>query len=194
MSGPYGPRPRDAQPHPVHPPIQPPTHPPVGYGGFSQSGEEQQFSGRPIQRPALLTLSLVMIITGSMLLMTELALVWLFVSIARDGLGYSGTDGIFYHMLERFHLQMLKGLAWVGFGFPGAAVVLSFFLLLRRPWPRIAVSLLGAATIVAAAVVLSGHIAWVVPIGVYIAFAVAILWTPDVTIWCRGGDSADRTR
>jgi|GEM_PF-6035438 hypothetical protein len=169
-------------------------NPPAGYGGFPQLGAEQQVPGQPTQRPALLTLSLVMIITGSMLLMTELALVWLFVSIARDGLGYSGTDGMFYHLLERFHLQMLEGLAWVGFGFPGGAVVLSFFLLLRRPWPRIAISLLGAATIVAAAVVLSGHLTWVVPIGVYIAFAVVILWTPDVTTWCTGGDQADRRR
>lgn len=137
----------------------------------------------------MLTLSLVMIIAGSMLLMTELALVWAFVYIARDGLGYSGTDGVFYHMFERFHLQMLGGLALVGFGCPGAAVVLSFFLLLRKPWPRIAISLLGAISIVAAAVVLSDHITWVVPVGVYIAFAVVILWTPAVSDWCSGRES-----
>lgn len=133
----------------------------------------------------MLILSVVMIIAGSMLLMTELALVWLFVYIARDPLGYSGTDGVFYHMLEQFHLQMLQGLALVGFGCPGVAVVLGFFLLRRKAWPRIAISLLGAASIVAAAVVLSDHIAWVVPVGVYIAFAVVILWTPAVTQWCN---------
>lgn len=137
----------------------------------------------------MLTLSLVLIITGSMLLMTELALVWLFVYMARDGLGYSGTDGVFYHMLERFHLQMLEGLAVVGFGCPGAAVMLSFFLLLRKPWPRIAISLLGAGSIVAAAVVLSDHLTWVIPVGIYIAFAVVILWTPAVSAWCSRRDS-----
>lgn len=139
--------------------------------------------------PAMLILSVVMIIAGSMLLMTELALVWLFVYIARDPLGYSGTDGVFYHMLEEFHLQMLQGLALVGFGCPGVAVVLAFFLLRRRPWPRIAISLLGAVSIVAAAVVLSAHIAWVLPVGIYIAFAVVILWTPAVTEWCHGRHS-----
>lgn len=141
----------------------------------------------------MLILSVVMIIAGSMMLMTELALVWLFVYIARDPLGYSGTDGVFYHMLEQFHLQMLQGLALVGFGCPGAAVVLSFFLLRRKPWPRIVISLLGALSIVAAAVVLAAHIAWVLPVGVYIAFAVVILWTPAVTEWCNGRHSVSAT-
>lgn len=161
------------------------------HGQLQQPGWDQPSPTQPIQRPAMLTLSVVMIITGSMLLMTELALVWLFVYIARDGLGYSGSDGVFYHMLEQFHLQMLQGLAVVGFGCPGAAVVLSFFLLLRKPWPRMVISLLGAVSIVAAAVVLSDHITWVVPVGVYIAFAVVILWTPAVTQWCNGRHSVN---
>ena len=186
MSAPFGPpRPQPGQPYP---------NPPQSYGYFPRPGLQQPESdprlpNRPIQRPALLTLSLVLIITGSMLLMTELALVWLFVYVARDGLGYSGTDGVFYHLLERFHLKMLEGLAVVGFGFPGAAVVLSFFLLLRKPWPRIAISLLGAGTIVAATVVLTDQMAWVIPVGIYIAFAVVILWTPAVTAWCSSRDS-----
>lgn len=181
MSAPYGP-PRLQPGQPYLPPPQP-----YGYGVAPDLGAPV----RPAQRPALLTLALVMIIAGSMLLMTELALVWMFVYIARDPLGYSGTDGVFYHMFEQFHLQMLQGLALVGFGFPGAAVVLSFFLLKRKPWPRIAISLLGAAAIVAAAIVLSANITWVVPVGVYIAFAVVILWTPAVTAWCSGRDAVN---
>lgn len=169
-------------------PGQPYRPPPQPYGYGVQPDPGPAAPARPMQRPALLTLAVVMIIAGSMLLMTELALVWMFVYIARDPLGYSGTDGVFYHMFEQFHLQMLQGLALVGFGFPGAAVVLSFFLLMRKPWPRIAISLLGAAAIVAAAVVLSANITWVLPVGVYIAFAVVILWTPAVTAWCSGRD------
>ena len=182
MSAPYGPS--GLQPG------QPYLPPPQPYGFGAQADPGPVPPARPMQRPALLTLSVVMIIAGSMLLMTELALVWMFVYIARDPLGYSGTDGVVYHMFEQFHLQMLQGLALVGFGFPGAAVVLSFFLLMRKPWPRIAISLLGAAAIVAAAIVLSANISWVVPVGVYIAFAVVILWTPAVSAWCSGRDSA----
>lgn len=184
MSAPY--------PTPRLQPGQPYLPPPEAYGHGLPIGPAAP--PRPTQRPAMLTLSVVLIIAGSMMLMTELALVWMFVYIARDGLGYSGTDGAFYHMFERFHLQMLSGLALVGFGFPSAAVVLSFFLLMRKPWPRIAISLLGAASIVAAGIVLSANITWVLPVGVYIAFAVVILWTPAVTSWCNGRESAELAR
>ncbi|MBO0811712.1 MAG: hypothetical protein J2P23_06655 [Microlunatus sp.] len=170
-----------------------PPWPPQPYGLHPQPGEDPLQPPTPMQRPALLTLSVVLIITGSMLLMTELALIWLFVYIAKDGLGYSGTDGVFYHMFERFHLQMLEGLAWVGFGFPTAAVVLAFFLLMRKPWPRIAISLLGALAIVVSAFVLSDHLTWMIPVGVYVAFAVVMLWTPAVTAWCTDRSTQNPT-
>jgi hypothetical protein len=138
----------------------------------------------------MLILSLVVIVTGSLLLMTALAFIWIFVYVARDSFGYTGAQGSIYHMLEQFHLRMLSGLAVLGFGAPGAAVVLSFFLLLRKSWPRIATSLLGAVSIVAAAFLLSDSITWVLPAAGYIAFACVILWTPGVTAWCHEHDSA----
>ncbi|SDS85639.1 hypothetical protein [Microlunatus soli] len=148
---------------------------------------------RPVeQRPAMITLSLVLIVTGSLCWMALLGFVWIFVYVARDSFGYSGVEGAFYHMLERFHLRMLQGLAVVLFGAPGAAVVLSFFLLRRAQWPRIAISALGVAAIVACGVLLAGDLNWMIPGVVYIAFACLILWTPAVSRWCAVDGASSR--
>jgi len=140
---------------------------------------------RPVdQRPAMITVSLVLIITGSLLWMTALGFVWIFAYIARDSFGYSGAEGAIYHMLERFHLRMIEGLAGVLFGAPAAAVVMSFFLLKRAPWPRMVISALGVISIVMAGVLMSDDLVWILPGGAYIAFACLILWTPSVSQWC----------
>lgn len=153
----------------------------------------QQGGGNPApaepQRPAMITLSLVLIVTGSLCWMALLGFVWIFVYVARDSFGYSGVEGAFYHLLERFHLRMMQGLAVVLFGAPGLAVVLSFFLLKRAAWPRIAMSALGVLSILAAGVMLSGQLHWLVPGVVYIAFACLILWTPAVSRWCSTGST-----
>lgn len=144
------------------------------------------------QRPAMITLSLVLIVTGSLLWMAALGFVWIFVYVARDSFGYTGVEGAIYHMLERFHLRMKEGLAAVLFGGPGLAVVLSFFLLTRRAWPRIAITALGVISVVACGLLLTDALVWLLPGAAYIAFACIILWTPAVSRWCTGDRSASR--
>jgi hypothetical protein len=96
-------------------------------------------------------------------------------------------------MLSRFHLRMLQGgLAIVFFGFPTAAVVLAFFLLMRRIWPRIAISVLGGAAIVVPGLLLRDNLAWVVPWAAYIAFSCLILWAPSVSRWCESDPQPGR--
>jgi hypothetical protein len=184
--GPAGP----AYPPPLYGPSGPrigavPTSTATGSGGMPGPAEPSPAAAVP--RPPMVTLSMVLIIAGSLLWMTALGFIWIFVYVARDSFGYAGAEGAIYHMLERFHLRMIEGLAAVLFGAPSIAVVLSFFLLLRRSWPRIAISVLGVVTIVVTAVVLSGSLLWVLPGGAYIAFACLILWTPAVSRWCATG-------
>lgn len=135
----------------------------------------------------MIILSLVLIVTGSLLWMAALGFVWIFVYVARDSFGYSGVEGAIYHMLERFHLRMLEGLAVVLFGAPGLAVILSFFLLRPTAWPRIAVSALGVISVVVCGLMLPGDLNWLIPGAAYIAFACVILWTPAVSRWVRAG-------
>lgn len=153
---------------------------PAGYGAPNPVPS----AGQVQQRPAMITLSLVLIVTGSLCWMALLGFVWIFVYVARDSFGYSGVEGAFYHMLERFHLRMLQGLAVVLFGAPGLAVVLSFFLLRRSQWPRIAINALAVVGVVACGILLADDLNWMIPGVVYIAFACLILWTPAVNRWC----------
>jgi hypothetical protein len=147
----------------------------------------------PVQRPALITLSVVLVVTGSLLWMTALGFAWVTAYVARDGFSYTGVEGSLYHMLSRFHLRMLQGgLAIVFFGFPTAAVVLAFFLLMRRIWPRIALSVLGGAAIVVPGLLLRDSLAWVVPWAAYIAFSCLILWAPSVSRWCESDPQPGR--
>ncbi|QDP98445.1 hypothetical protein FOE78_23340 [Microlunatus elymi] len=143
------------------------------------------------QRPAMITLSLVMIITGSLLWMAALGFTWIFAYVARGSFAYGGAEGAIYHMLESFHLRMINGLAAVLFGAPAVAVVMSFFLLKRAPWPRIVISAVGVVSIVLAGALLSNELIWILPGAAYIAFACLILWTPAVSQWCTSTRPAD---
>ena len=163
----------------------------IGRPATYRAGPDQS-DGQSPQRPAMITLSLVLIVTGSLVWMAALGFVWIFVYIARDSFSYSGVEGAIYHLLEGFHLRMLQGLAFVLFGAPTAAVVLSFFLLRRARWPRIAISAVGAAGLAVCGVMLAGDLNWMIPGAAYIAFACVILWTPAVTRWCTWADADAR--
>ena len=70
----------------------------------------------------------------------------LFLLLAVAGtraLGPAGDDGVVFHLLDEAVLRMGDGL-WVPlYGFPVASVVTGFCLLARRPWTRIAHTVLG---------------------------------------------------
>lgn len=210
MSDPYSRQPYSGQNRPdfaapgqsagqTRPPTQPPPvpqSPPVPPGRPQAFGPTQPYV-RIVHRdarPALLTLSMVLIIAGSLLWITEVGFVWIMALTVRNSFGYDGVEGVFYHLLNRFHLRMLEqGLGAVLFGFPVAAIVLGFFLLQRKAWPRIAMSVLGALTVGAAGILLRDTPAWVIPFAVYIAFSCLILWAPSVTDWCSERQSGEPT-
>jgi hypothetical protein len=138
-------------------------------------------------RPAQVTVAITLGVTGSMVWVTGLALAWLFSQTLQRSLNYNGAAGPFYYMLERFQLRLVDGLAWPLFGFPIAAVVMAFFLLVRRRWPRIVYSVLGAASLLITTLMLHGDVTLVWPAIGYIAFTCVVLWSPSVTGWIAAG-------
>jgi hypothetical protein len=129
-----------------------------------------------------------------MIWITGLALAWLFSQSLQRSLNYNSAAGPFYYMLERFQLRLVDGLAWPLFGFPIAAVVLAFFLLVRRRWPRILFSGLGAASLLTTTLMLGGDIALMWPAIGYIAFTCLVLWSPSVTGWIGSRPQAQPLR
>lgn len=136
------------------------------------------------QRPAQVTVAITLAVTGSMVWATGLAMSWLFATALQQSLNYNSNAGPIYYMVERFHLRMVGGgLAWPLFGFPLAAIVLAFFLLLRRRWPRIVFTALGAVSLLVTTVMVRGDLSLMWPAIVYIAFDCLLLWTPSITRW-----------
>lgn len=164
--------------------------PPAGNAGLPAPVPGSGVANTPVtnakasQRPVQVTVSITLAVTGSMVWMSGLAMVWLFVVLLRRNLDYDQPgESPLYYMVERFHLKLLEGLAWPLFGFPLAAVVLAFFLLLRRSWPRIAFSAWGGVSLLVTVVMLRANLTLLLPGIVYIAFTCLILWTPSVSRW-----------
>lgn len=129
-------------------------------------------------------MAITLAVTGSMVWTTALAMAWLFSRALQQSLNYNSDAGPIYYMVERFHLRMVSGgLAWPLFGFPLAAVVLAFFLLRRRRWPRIVFTALGAVSLLVTTVMMRGDVSVMWPAIVYIAVCCLLLWIPSVTRW-----------
>lgn len=149
---------------------------------------------RPPQRPAVIGLAATLGATASLQWICALSFVWLVATTGANQLGTSGVDGGLFHILNRFNYRMLDGLAWPLYLFPLASLVLSFLLLARRPWARLAYTITGAAALVWSAWWLrNDFVWWLVPAG-YIAVAVVVLWTADASRWYRWGRASDQAR
>lgn len=137
------------------------------------------------QRPAVVGLAATLAATASLQWIGALSLCWLLASAGVAQLGPTGVDGGVYHVLNRFSYQMLDGLAWPLYLFPLASFMLSFLLLTRRPWTRLAFSVTGAVALVWSAWWLRSDLLWwLVPAG-YIGVSVLVLWTAEASRWYR---------
>ena len=114
-----------------------------------------------------------------------LSLAWLVATAGVAGLSTTDAEGAFYHILRRFHLRMIEGLALPLYGFPTLAFFLGFVVLAPRVWARLALTLTGVAALVWSAWWLRNDILWWLPIATYIGIVCLILWTPGATQWYR---------
>ncbi len=141
------------------------------------------------QRPAVIGLAVTLAVTAALLWVCALSLMWLVALAGTQAISPVSDDGYVFHTLDQFVLRMSDGL-WVPlYGFPVASVVTGFLLLSRRPWARVAHSVLGVATLGWVGWWLRGSpLAWGV-VTVYVGLSVAVLWAPSVGRWY-----ADRPR
>ena len=137
------------------------------------------------QRPVVVGMAATMTVTASLQWLCALSLAWLVATAGAAGLSTTDVEGAFYHILRRFHLRMIEGLALPLFGFPTLAFFLGFVVLAPRSWARLALTLTGVAALAWSAWWLRNDILWWLPIATYIAVVCLILWTPGATQWYR---------
>ena len=137
------------------------------------------------QRPAVIAMAATMTVTASLQWLCALSLAWLVATAGAAGLSTTDAEGAFYHILRRFHLRMIEGLALPLYGFPTLAFFLGFVVLAPRVWARLALTLTGVAALVWSAWWLRNDILWWLPIATYIGIVCLILWTPGATQWYR---------
>ncbi len=186
------------------PPGSQPTAPfPTGYHGDPYGGSprppapNQSWPVPPLpygpptrQRPAVIAMAATMTVTASLQWLCALSLAWLVATAGASGLSTTDAEGAVYHMLRRFHLRMIEGLALPLYGFPTLAFFLGFVVLAPRTWARLALTLTGVAALAWSAWWLHDDILWWLPIATYIGIVCLILWTPGASQWYRRRTSA----
>ena len=186
---------------PGNPPAAPyPTAPiPTGYRGDPYGGPPRPpvpVPGWPVplqpygapprqQRPAVIAMAATMTVTASLQWLCALSLAWLVATAGASGLSTTDAEGALYHILRRFHLRMIEGLALPLYGFPTLAFFLGFVVLAPRGWARLALTLTGVAALAWSAWWLRNDFLWWLPIATYIGIVCLILWTPGATQWYR---------
>jgi hypothetical protein len=186
------------------PPGSQPTAPiPPGYRGDPYGGPSRpsapippwpaqtQSYGAPVrQRPAVIAMAATMTVTASLQWLCVLSLAWLVATAGASGLSTTDVEGALYHMLRRFHLRMIEGLALPLYGFASASFFLGFVVLAPRTWARLALTLTGVAALAWSAWWLRNDILWWLPIATYIGIVCLILWTPGASSWYRQRNAA----
>jgi hypothetical protein len=177
---PYGYR-GDLYGGPPHPPA---PNPPAPSPPWPVTGTPY---GPPVrrQRPAVIAMAATMTVTASLQWLCALSLAWLVATAGAASLSTNDAEGAFYHILRRFHLRMIEGLALPLYGFPTLAFFLGFVVLAPRTWARLALTLTGVASLAWSAWWLRNDILWWLPIATYVGIVCLILWTPGATQWYR---------
>lgn len=182
---------------------QPQVHPPAGYSAPTTPDPWTQPSppaapvapygrvAQPPQRPALVTMAATLAVTGSLQFLTGLTLLWLIAVAGNQELGTTGADGVMFHILNRFNDRMLTGLAFPLYLFPLGALALGLLLPTRRPWTRLAFSLLGLAAVAWLAWLFRYDLEWLILPGAYIAFCVGLVWTSAASRWYSWPSASD---
>ena len=158
-----------------------PSQPPTPWGAVPQA-----YASRPVrQRPAVIAIAATMTVTASLQWVCVLSFAWLVATAGAASLSTTDVEGALYHMLRRFHLRMIEGLALPLYLFPTVAFFLGFVILAPRAWARIALTVTGVAALAWSGWWLRHDFLWWLPIAAYIGVVCLILWTPGATQWYR---------
>lgn len=139
----------------------------------------------PRQRPAVIGMAATMTVTASLQWICLLSFAWLTATAGAASLSTRDIEGAFYHILRRFHLRMVEGLALPLYGFPTIAFVLGFLILMPRLWTRLALTVTGVASLAWSGWWLRQDILWWLPVATYVGIVCLIVWTPGATQWYR---------
>jgi hypothetical protein len=137
------------------------------------------------QRPAVIAMAATMTVTASLQWICVLSFGWLVATAGAASLSTRDIEGALYHMLRRFHLRMIEGLALPLYGFPMVAFVLGFLILAPRWWSRAALTVTGVAALAWSGWWLRNDILWWLPIATYIGIVCLIVWTPGASQWYK---------
>jgi hypothetical protein len=129
------------------------------------------------------TIAATLAITASLQWIAGLTLAWLVALAVTDSLPSGGPEGPVFHLFNRFQARMLDGLAIPLYLFPLASLVTGFLVVARRPWTRIAHTVVGFAALGWSAWWLSSNLIWWLVPAAYVLVACLMLWTPTVSRW-----------
>lgn len=178
----YGPasyRPASYGPPPAYPVVPVPWVPaPVPYRGVSAADG-------PPQRPAVVALGCTLAVVASLQWICGLSLLWVAAAVGSNTFDAAGDNGAVFHILSRFEYRMIDGLAVPLYLFPLASLVTGFLVLSRRPWARLAHTVVGLAALAWAAWWLQDNLLWWFSAAWYVVVGCLVLWTPGATAWYR---------
>ncbi len=138
-----------------------------------------------LQRPAVVAMSAAMTVTASLQWICALSFAWLVATAGASNLSLQGSEGGLFHLLHRFHISMVDGLAWPLYGIPLLAFFAGFLVLAPRPWARWVLTGTGLLALGWSAWWLQGDLIWWLAPALYILVACLILWTPGASRWYR---------
>lgn len=135
-------------------------------------------------RPYPVSLSSLLTVVASVQTFCGTLVLWTIgYAISRRG-SDNQVEGLLINGLGTMHVRLSAGW-WVPvLGLPLLGVVFGFWVLQRKPWPRIVLTAMGLANGAA----WWGSMQNVLALGpiVYLAFCVILLWLPTVGRWLRG--------
>lgn len=186
----------------------PPGYPAPGQPGFSAPGPPvsirppQQPVPSPgflppvlaLQRPAVVAMSATMTVTASLQWICALSFAWLVATAGASNLALQGSEGSLFHLLHRFHISMVDGLAWPMYGIALLAFFAGFLVLAPRPWARWVLTGTGLLALGWSAWWLQDNLIWWLAPALYILIACLILWTPGASRWYRQRGRVDPNR
>lgn len=167
-------------------PGQPPQQPPSPYGvphWQTQQPLPPLTTPNRDQRPGVIGMSTTMAATASLMFICGLSLAWLTAFVALDELTTEGFDGGVMHIMNRFHLKMINGLALPLFLLPAVGFIVSFFVLARHNWGRIVYTATGIAALAWSGWWLKSDLRWWLPGLLYIGVCCLLVWTPGANRW-----------
>ena len=148
-------------------------------------GAPQPLPQLSLQRPAVVGMAATMAVTASLQWICVLSFAWLVATAGAANLSLQGGEGGLFHLLHRFHISMVDGLAWPLYGLPLLSFFAGFLVLAPRPWARWTLTGTGLIALGWSAWWLQDDLIWWLAPALYILISCLLLWTPGASRWYR---------